>query len=258
MEARDKAFEELQGLCYKILHKFNDYFNKCSTKDFDYSEEWDKIINLTKDLERLIDVYKNEIKINIIMELRKFINVLFSIQWDELLILQHCAGNLEHLKYYNDLLKIINKIEISFETKEEEEIKDLQFKINKEIFEKDVTDILNLTYNEVLSDYKNSCYISSISLCGKIIETILYELAKSKLGIDPTKEKFGINALINRFKKRGYEFKGIKEQIDMINLHRNKAIHGNIIIPTKDEARGVISLTRDILQKSISKEKKIR
>ena len=54
-------------------------------------------------------------------------------------------------------------------------------------------------------------------------------------------------------KNWGYEFGELNKQMSLISAHRNKAIHGSIIIPTEDEARGIISLTKDVMLKVVSK-----
>lgn len=71
------------------------------------------------------------------------------------------------------------------------------------------------------------------------------------VGKHPPKEnqKPGINAIINRCKREGYDPPGgLKEKMEVIALHRNMAVHGNLVMPTQDEARSVLYSTRDVLQ----------
>ena len=118
----------------------------------------------------------------------------------------------------------------------------------------DVTDVINMTYVEVLKDYANGCYVSAIALCGKVLETCLSALYMKVSGKNPDEEKLGPDALVNRLKNAGYEFhSATKNQMAVISTHRHKAIHGSIVIPTRDEARGVISLTKDVMLKAASK-----
>lgn len=138
--------------------------------------------------------------------------------------------------------------------KEDENIHGLVYPFPEGKLEDDITNIINSTYQEVLKDYKNECYISAISLCGKIIETVLNSLFVKIFDKNPDEEKLGFNAMLNRLKKKeGYEFGELEKQMSLISAHRNKAIHGSITIPTQDEARGIISLTKDILLKVASK-----
>jgi len=130
---------------------------------------------------------------------------------------------------------------------------DLQYKFPDGIFPSDVTDIVNLTYDEALIVFSKGCYTSTIALCGKTIETVLAALYTEVTGNDADEERLGADAIASRLKKAGYAFKGtIKDQLGIIKAHRNKAVHGSIIIPTVDEARGVLSLARDVLQKAAS------
>jgi len=134
--------------------------------------------------------------------------------------------------------------------------KDLNFKLIDNIFDEDVIEIINLTYDEVVIDYSNSCFISAISLCGKIIETVVSELYKKVFSKypDEIKNDLGFDKLVNQLKQKKYDLSLIKHQTKVISMHRNKAVHGNITTPTQDEAKGVILLTRDVLKKISSFE----
>jgi|LSQX01.3.fsa_nt_gb hypothetical protein len=133
-------------------------------------------------------------------------------------------------------------------------VEELIFTFPEGILQSDVTAVVNLTYTEALIDFSNGCFMSSITLCGKVIETVLAALYARVTGGDADAEKLGADAIANRLRKAGYVFKGtMKEQLEIVKAHRNKAVHGSIIIPTVDEARGVLSLARDVLQKASSK-----
>jgi hypothetical protein len=123
------------------------------------------------------------------------------------------------------------------------------------IIEEDVTQAVNLTYDEVMICFENRCYTSSITLCGKIVETILAGLYASVCGGDADEENLGIDAICNRLKKHGYDLKkdALQSMMDVISCQRNKAVHGSIIIPTSAEAKGVVLLTKDVMQKAASR-----
>lgn len=133
-------------------------------------------------------------------------------------------------------------------------VEELIFIFPEGIFPSDVTEAINLTYAEALIDFSSGCFMSAIALSGKVIETVLSALYTKATGGDADAEKLGGDAIANRLKKSGYAFKGtVKEQLEIVKAHRNKAVHGSIIIPTVDESRGVLSLARDVLQKASSK-----
>jgi hypothetical protein len=115
----------------------------------------------------------------------------------------------------------------------------------------DITKLIRLSYTEAVRCYENSCFLGCIALCGRIIETVLGTLYEKKTAVHPSKEtsKLGINAIINRLVREGYQFPtGLKKNVEMIALHRNMAVHGNLVIPTEDEARSVVYSTRDVLK----------
>jgi hypothetical protein len=115
----------------------------------------------------------------------------------------------------------------------------------------DITHLVNLSYSEAIRCYEVSCFLASIALCGRTIETVLGSLYEKNVGTHPSKEssKPGMNAIINKLTGKGFEFPtGLKEKMEAIAIHRNMAIHGNLVIPTEDEARSVIYATRDVLK----------
>lgn len=143
---------------------------------------------------------------------------------------------------------------LSHAVKEKSEYSDFYYQFPDGYFPDDVTQIINLTYEEIIKDYINSCFISAISLCGKLLETCVSSLYIRVFGKSPDDEKLGFDAILNRLKKSGYQFHdGTKSQMQVISAHRNKAIHGTIMVPTRDEARGVIFLTKDVMIKATSK-----
>jgi hypothetical protein len=117
----------------------------------------------------------------------------------------------------------------------------------------DITRLVRLSYAEAVRCYENSCFLGCIALCGRTIETVLGALYEKKVRVHPSKDpaRPGMNAIINRLSKEGYTFpSGLKEKMEVIALHRNMAVHGNLVIPTEDEARSVLYSTRDVLRVS--------
>jgi hypothetical protein len=117
----------------------------------------------------------------------------------------------------------------------------------------DVTQLINLSFEEVLRCYERGCFLAAVSLCGRTIETVLGGLYQKKKGIHPSEEtadrKPGIGGILKYLGNVSYKFPpGTKEKFDAIALHRNMAIHGALVVPAVDEARSVIYLTKDVLR----------
>jgi len=117
----------------------------------------------------------------------------------------------------------------------------------------DVTRLVNLSFEEILRCYESDCFLAAVALCGRTIETVLGGLYQQKKGIHPSDEpgnyKPGIGGILKYLASVSYKFPpGTKEKFDAIALHRNMAVHGNLVVPTVDEARSVIYLTKDVLR----------
>ena len=147
------------------------------------------------------------------------------------------------------LTNLIIKSAIDYSANDEGE---LNFKLEDKVFENDITEIINLTYSEVVADYVNSCYISAISLCGKIIETMLFGLYRELYPKSSDRDKLSNQSLVEKIRQKGCDLGIVDDHIKVIARRRNKNIHGNVVFPTCDEARGVISLTKDVLIRTIA------
>lgn len=115
----------------------------------------------------------------------------------------------------------------------------------------DITKLINLSFQEAISCYEISCFLAAIALCGRTIETVLAAEYQRVKGVHPAAEPKppAINAIINELKRQGQQLPtGLKEKMETIAVHRNMAIHGNLVIPTDDEARSAIYATRDVLR----------
>lgn len=126
----------------------------------------------------------------------------------------------ENMRYYvEESLKLTKQIIETIINQNENDIKELHYTLSNNIFDDDVTDIINQTYDEVLTDFDNSCYISAISLCGKIIETALYALIRKK---DPyysehNNEKKNLYERYRILEKYSYDFRDIDKHIEIIS-----------------------------------------
>ena len=105
--------------------------------------------------------------------------------------------------------------------------------------------------------YKSGCYLATIVLCGKIIETVLKNAYKAIFGHDPVKTlKSGQKVDMDFVNIRGelqdkgvLIDKGLNIQLELIYHHRSDAVHGNVKIPTLDEAKHIAGLTQDAINR---------
>jgi hypothetical protein len=114
----------------------------------------------------------------------------------------------------------------------------------------DITKLINHAYTEAIRCYEVCCFMATIALCGRTIETAIGAVYEKVVGVHPSADpsKPGMNAMLNRLTKAKYTFPpALKEKMEVIALHRNMAVHGNLQLPTDDEARSVIYSTRDVL-----------
>ena len=125
-------------------------------------------------------------------------------------------------------------------------------------FDDDVLETLQLTIDEASVCYKHECYLATIVLCGKIIETVLKNAYKVVFGEYPFRppNKSGKKTEKNfteireelTEKRIGIE-KALDIQLELIYHHRNAAMHGDIKIPTKEEAKNIAGLTQDAIKR---------
>jgi hypothetical protein len=112
----------------------------------------------------------------------------------------------------------------------------------------DIRALLMASWGEACVSYEAECFMSAIAMCGRLIETHLNAICISELNLDPDSANLGFNATVNRIKKHGYALRaGLEEQMSLIAQHRNKAVHGSASVATRDQARGILALTRDVL-----------
>lgn len=129
----------------------------------------------------------------------------------------------------------------------------MSYSFPKGVLPDDITKLVNLCFEEILRCYERDCFLAAVALCGRTIETVLGGLYQKIKGIHPSDEpgdrKPGIGAILKYLAGVNYKFPpGTKEKFDAIALHRNMAIHGNLVVPTVDEARSVIYLTKDVMR----------
>lgn len=200
------------------------------------------VVSHTTSSEKVVE-YKIEVKMETISWMRK----TFLDQPGAKIQFEHPDFSLNF--YRNDRLP--SQFALSYDESENERFKMMEYTFPKGALSDDIVNIVNMTFVEVVKSYQQNCFLAAISLCGKIIETVLWEAYEKEYGERPDSKNLGLNAILNNLNKKGYFLNkdAVKNQMELIGLHRNKAAHGNVILPTQDEARGVIYLTKDVLQK---------
>ena len=115
-------------------------------------------------------------------------------------------------------------------------------------FPKDVLEALNHTIDEVSVCYNHGCNLATIGLCGKIVETLLSTAYEIKTG--EAAGPLGYHKLRTTLKEQGMPLEGsLDKMLEYINACRNKAVHGNVIIPTEREAMSVCIFTQDVIDR---------
>jgi len=127
------------------------------------------------------------------------------------------------------------------------------FNVSPEIFTHEETQDLNYAWSEVLNCYGNDCFVACVSLCGKVIETVVASIYKRKTGKYPREEDPdsppSFASTIKKLKKEhNFDFPdNIEKILGIVSDARNEAIHANLRRPSPDETRGVLSFTREVL-----------
>ena len=119
------------------------------------------------------------------------------------------------------------------------------------ILPEDITRLVNFAYEEALRCFERNCSMAAIGMCGRTIEIVLAAFYAKQFGKHPSEEPCppGVNAMLSKLRREGYRFPAaLKERMEVIAVHPNMAVHGNIVLPSLDEARSTIYLTKDVLQ----------
>lgn len=121
-------------------------------------------------------------------------------------------------------------------------------------FDKDIVDAIEYMLEEASVCYKNQCYLATIMLCGKVMETLIKHVYKpvTKNEIYTIKKGEQIERtfknMCNDLRSEGILLsRGVGERLDIIYAHRSGAAHESRI-PSKDEAGSVALLTNDVMK----------
>lgn len=118
-------------------------------------------------------------------------------------------------------------------------------------FDCEVSEMLQLTIDETSICYKNECYLATIALCGKIIETLLANAFHALMGKFPP-EKMGFGEIRAALRGKGMPLDDtVDELLQLIYTHRSVVIHrGNLrktSFPTEGQAKHVAGLTQEVI-----------
>lgn len=120
------------------------------------------------------------------------------------------------------------------------------------------------TLKEIINAFRFECYVASISLCGKIIEIMLYELIKNSskendLWYKKEKGQLRNDLTLSKLKIIADEIPELKHksfipkmpEINLISEYRNGSIHFNLksLNPDENDASVVFKATINILKK---------
>lgn len=150
-------------------------------------------------------------------------------------------------------IEILDKIynlapEIHIEQEQEDKIFYLPL-VPREIFPE-----IKANFDELESCFNNSCYRSTLILCGKILEIVLHRKYFEVTGKDLLEKSpdIGLGNLIAKMKEKGLSLDpGLTQQIHLINQLRVFSVHkkGQTFVPSKAQAHATILYTLDVVKK---------
>lgn len=124
-------------------------------------------------------------------------------------------------------------------------------------YEEDVTNALKHTIWEAITCYDNKCYLASIGMSGKAVETILHNSHIKLVGKDPDLDGKSVDAIRGALKKKGYILEGsVKSIIEFIHIQRCKSVHNSIFHPSQEEAIAVINFVKSMVLRMTPKNLK--
>ena len=124
---------------------------------------------------------------------------------------------------------------------------------------------INLLGQEAHRALGAECPLSVIVVCGRVIESVVLATAIRE-GVLAGTEKTGFNAILNRLGGRGYRFKEpVLQAMALVAAYRNETAHAQISLdsaracldarfPTMDEAKGVLLLTKGVLERLATRD----
>ncbi len=120
------------------------------------------------------------------------------------------------------------------------------------VFDDRVSETLQLTVDEASVCYKHECYLATIVLCGKIIETLLANAFQVLIG-KPPNEKMRFGQVRQALRGKGMPLEDhVDELLSLIYTHRSVVVHSSggfrdVSFPTKGQADGVAALTQEVI-----------
>ena len=117
------------------------------------------------------------------------------------------------------------------------------------IFDDNVLTVLQSTIDEASKCYNAGCYMATIVLCGKIIETLLAHAYEWLTAENPIEKQLAFTRIRSRLRRDHTVLldEAVDTQLRLIYQCRSAAVHGNTKIPLSDEALGVAILTQNVI-----------
>jgi hypothetical protein len=122
---------------------------------------------------------------------------------------------------------------------------------------KEIKSEIQANFDKLLVCFDNSCYRSSLILCGKILEIALhrkYFEATEKDLLEKSPD-IGLGNLIAKMREANIEFDpGLPQQIHLINQLRVFSVHkkSQVFSPSKEQAKATILYTLDTVRRLFS------
>ena len=158
-----------------------------------------------------------------------------------------------HKKFVREVSQTLLEIDSS-ETGQTDEIFD-NLDSTPSGFDGDISEMLRLTINEASVCYKHECYLATIVLCGKIIETLLANAFQTLIGKTPP-EKMGFGEIRKALRGKGMPLEdSVDELLELIYTHRSIVVHHSstgshiryVSYPTKEQAMHLAGLTQVVI-----------
>jgi len=227
--------------------------------------------DLTKktDNEKALYDYDEKQKIYYLNNLKSHLKLIKS---DSLTLPQLAKHDTTNQQYINQILELIPELDskdLNQLGKTTNKIINITKQLNfpKNSLEKTFSTPSNLP-TEIISDIKadieelnkcfnNSCYRSSVILCGRLLETALHRkyYAITKNDLLEKSPGIGLGNIIARLKEKNVNLDpGLTNQIHLINQVRVFSVHKKkeAFCPTKQQTQATILYTLDVLEKLFS------
>lgn len=118
-------------------------------------------------------------------------------------------------------------------------------------FDEKISESIKLTIDETSKCYKQECYIATIVLCGRIIETLTANAYISIIGENPLNDKnTTFKKMRDTLKEKGlslYDTNNTEEKLLALIYDYRSVVFHSTIIPTQGQAKAIVILTQEAI-----------